>query len=342
MKKHISFRTIDVSIVLVLLSGCSAPATQAVSIQPDQGIQVIESSSETVSFTETIRINNCGGKSESEQVSERSFSTNIEGAVELQIGYEIIEGSVTAKYGQYRNVSKSHKLSAPPGTNMEFVLRWTEQTWRGSIIANNKSGSYRVHVPISVEQVSGQDLGCGTFSTPISQLPVNPSPTSNLPSPTIVQATTSPKQILSDGDTAYGNGLSLKASVVCLADCGNPTFPDYAPLITIKYVLTNTSGQRIIIPKFGGDESYVALDTGERLYVWTSIGWCDRDSYIESQSLNAGESIKWEWGYKLKNDKCGGVGDMLPLPNTSRTMTIYFPEIGERFAGAIWQIEIPR
>lgn len=331
-------KSIVLLIVLAMLSGCGGnPSTQSAPNEPNQDVQVTETSNDVVTFDETIHINNCGGKAESKQVVQRSFSTNIEGAAQLKVGYEIVEGSVTAKYGQYRNISKSQELSAPAGTDMEIILRWTEQTWVGSITANGSSGTYNVHVPVSVEQVSSQDLGCGG-SAPI--VPNNPpTATPYVAPPVQVHSTTSPSQLLSDGDTAYGDGLSLKVTVICIV-CGSDVTWD--PLLNVKFVLTNTSSKSIIIPKFGGEDPYVSLDTGEKLYSWTSIGWCDRENFIESQSISPGDSIKWEWGFKLKNNECGGIGSMLPLPNASRIMTLYFPEIGDRFSGAIWQIEIPR
>lgn len=177
-------------VILAILSGCGGnPATQSAPNEPNQDVQVTETSNEVVTFDETIHINNCGGKAESKQVAQRSFSTNIEGAAQLKVGYEIVEGSVTAKYGQYRNISKSHELAAPAGTDMEFVLRWTEQTWIGSIIANGSSGTYNVHVPISVEQVSSQDLGCGG-SAPV--VPNNPPTATPIPTVAVIPLTDTP------------------------------------------------------------------------------------------------------------------------------------------------------
>ena len=233
--------------------------------------------------------------------------------------------------------ARVHELAAPAGTNMEFVLLWTEQTWMGSITSNGNSGTYNVSVPISVEQVSGQDLNCGGSVPVVPDIP--PTATPDVPQPALVHPTNSPSQLLADGDIAYGDGLSVKAIVECII-CGSDVTWD--PLLKVKFVLTNTSSKSIITPKFGGDEPYVSLDTGEKLFAWTSIGWCDRKDFIESQSISPGASIKWEWGFKLKNNECGGSGGMLPLPNTSRIMKLNFPTIGDRFSGAIWQIDIPR
>lgn len=170
-----SLNTLVAILALSTLTSCNSPTP--VSQTPD--IQVVETGNQTTAIPETIHINNCGGKGNSEQIVERSFSTSIEGATELQVGYEIVVGSVSVKYGQYKNVSKSLKLIAPPGTNMEFVISWTEQAWVGSVLANGRSGGYSVHVPLSVEQISGQDLGCNisaNSATPIPTLQASSEP----------------------------------------------------------------------------------------------------------------------------------------------------------------------
>ncbi|MEK6751778.1 MAG: hypothetical protein AABZ00_05880 [Chloroflexota bacterium] len=138
-------------IVFILLSGCGGT--------PD--VQLLELSSNPVSYDDTIHINNCGGKAESEQTASRSFATTIDGGAEFKAGYEmIVEGGISAKYSQYRNVSKSMRLIAPSGTNMQFVLRWSEEVHAGNVTIGGATGTYEARVPISVEQVSSQDLGC--------------------------------------------------------------------------------------------------------------------------------------------------------------------------------------
>ena len=152
-------------ILALVLSGCGG----------DSDIQIIETKVESESFIEPIRINNCGGKADSEQTVQRSFATSIEGTTGLKVGYEIVAGSVSAKYGQYKNTIKSQRLVAPAGTNMEFILKWFEQVSEGSITANGRVGSYKVQVPVSVEQISSRDLGCKLgppiqFATPVQQI----------------------------------------------------------------------------------------------------------------------------------------------------------------------------
>lgn len=140
-----------IALALLLLSGCAS--------NPD--IQLVELSQNTVVYDEIIRINNCGGKGDSEQTASREFATTVEFGAGVSAGYQsIVQGNLSAKYSEYRNTSKSQRLVAPPGTNMEFVLRWSDEVRAGNVQINGKSGTYEVHIPVSVEQISSRDLGC--------------------------------------------------------------------------------------------------------------------------------------------------------------------------------------
>lgn len=151
--------------VVLVLSGCNTT--------PD--VQITEVSNSSVSYEETIRINNCGGRAESEQTASRSFATNVELGVGVSAGYHsILVGSVSAKYSQYRDATRSQRLVAPPGTNMEFVLRWSEEVRAGNVLVNGQHGTYEVRIPVSVEQISSRDLGCD--ATEIGQQSSVPAP----------------------------------------------------------------------------------------------------------------------------------------------------------------------
>ena len=156
-------RLAKLALVSLLLSGCG------------DRIRVVETNHRTATYSETIRINNCGGKAASEQVVERSFSANIERASELAVDYGVIEGRVSARYGEKKEVKKSHKLIAPPGTNAEIVLVWSEEAWTGNVTVNRKSGTYSVRVPLAVEQVSSRDVGCEA-RPPTPNAPPTPTP----------------------------------------------------------------------------------------------------------------------------------------------------------------------
>lgn len=143
--------------ILLFLTGCgSPPNAQSANTQ----VQIDELSIDSTAVEEVIHINNCGGKGDAIQIAEHSFGTDIEGVGGGQVGIPVIQGNVSAKYGQYRNVTKSHQLVAPPGTNMEIVLKWSEEIHAGKILVDGVTGTYKARIPIAVEQVSSQDLGC--------------------------------------------------------------------------------------------------------------------------------------------------------------------------------------
>jgi hypothetical protein len=213
MNKFSSIRCSVLLITLILLSGCGS----------NPSVQVNEISRDTISYDETIHLNNCGGKADSEQTASRSFATTIEGGAEISAGYQsIVEGSISAKYSQYRNISKSQKLTAPPDTNMEFVLRWSEDLHSGNVTVNGKTGSYVVKVPVSVEQISTQDLGCNTTV----QNP-SPIPTQSVDLPAVPSSNERPSNI------AVQSG-------------GQFTPPgDWGWICTGDFLLTNANGETI-------------------------------------------------------------------------------------------------
>lgn len=140
--------------LVLLLSGCSGGNN---SNNPD--VQVNELTNNTTSYDETVHINNCGGKADSEQIKSRSFSTEIQGGIEVGI-QQVVQGIISAKYSQSRNVFVSQRLVAPAGTNMEFILRWSEEVHAGNVTVNGLTGTYTAKIPIAVEQISSRDLGC--------------------------------------------------------------------------------------------------------------------------------------------------------------------------------------
>jgi len=174
MSKHI---LCGIALALLLLSGCTS--------NPD--IQLVELSKNTVVYDEIVRINNCGGRGDSEQTKSRDFATNVEFGAGVSAGYQsIVQGSLSAKYSEYRSASVSQRLVAPPGTNMEFVLRWSDDVRAGNVQVNGKSGTYEVRIPVSVEQISSRDLGCpgGAQVPPATQSAITlpSSPTSSIAS----------------------------------------------------------------------------------------------------------------------------------------------------------------
>ncbi len=155
MRKYIFVAIILISIVL---AGCDTNAGTV-------NLTVNETSAEITEVTnEAIHMNNCGSKGEVKQIAEKSKSVNVEYAGSLGVDKVVVNGEVSAKYGEVTAITKKIELVAPAGTNMQFNLEWTEKTWLGIVTAQDKDGqaNYKVSVPISVELVSSQDLGCDT------------------------------------------------------------------------------------------------------------------------------------------------------------------------------------
>ena len=174
MNKSTIAQRVFLLIVFVLLSGCGGG---------NPNVQVNELSNSATSYDESIYINNCGGKADSEQTASRSFASSFDSGAEIKIGYQIIiEGGISAKYSQYKNVTKSMRLIAPPRTNMEFILRWSEEVRAGNIVVDGSQGTYEVRVPLSVAQISSQDLGgCdgGVIELPKPTAAINPPSSGN-------------------------------------------------------------------------------------------------------------------------------------------------------------------
>jgi len=181
-------------------------------------LTVNETNAEVTEITdEIIHMNNCGGKAETEQIVEKSKSVHVEGGGNLGVNAAVVNGEVSAKYGQVAGMSKSIKMVAPSGTNMEFTIRWTEKTWIGFVTSQEQisQASYKVSVPISVELVSNQDLGCpqNTGIKPVntSTAIVNNTPT--IPAsqvlPTSIPEISIQNNVLQNGDfeNIGGDGL---------------------------------------------------------------------------------------------------------------------------------------
>jgi hypothetical protein len=158
-------KSIKVTLVFVILNFL------VISCNSSPDVHLNEFSNKTISYNETINLNNCGGKADSVQSETRTLTKKIEAGSELKVGYqEMIDGSLSLKYSEFRSTSKTITLTAPPGTNMEFVLKWSDNVYAGEISIDGSKGTYVVNVPINVSQESSQDIGgCGeTIQTQIS------------------------------------------------------------------------------------------------------------------------------------------------------------------------------
>ncbi len=213
-----TLKSVLVAFSFLLLSGCGS-APESSSNNGTVPLNVNETVASTGTVAEPIYLNNCGSSANAEQVSEHSQTISIEGAAQIGMSIELAQASVAGKYVTSNSVRKSQTVIASPGTNMKFVLLWTEQVNEGVVTVNGYSGqaTYRVSVPISVEQVSAENLGCSENSTDqtnsgsATEAPtINNSPTS-IPPDVSVQDT--PNGTILDPEMAWhtsGSELILK------------------------------------------------------------------------------------------------------------------------------------
>jgi hypothetical protein len=141
-------------VAFLCLCGCGKPA-----------VQLLEVERKTVSSGEAVHMNNCGGAEMSEQTIQKTFATGLDLNPQSEADYAAVASMLSGKYGQYTDAARSQLLKAPPGTNMEFALNWSEDVRNGQVVAGETIGDYFVHIPIGVELVSSRDLGCESIGT---------------------------------------------------------------------------------------------------------------------------------------------------------------------------------
>ncbi len=174
--------------------------------------------------------------------------------------------------------------------------------------------------------------------TPSPTPTMTPVPATDTPSPTPSPfATTSSQVVLSEGETAFGNGLTLWAGSFCILECGSVRTGPVQ--VKVRFKLKNTSEQKILIPKFGLGSFVITLDTEDKLYVYTSsCSWRYKQDFIKQQQLKPQQEISWAWNFT----GCNNNGGYVPLPNNAKRFVLRIPPIGERFEGAQWEGIIPR
>ncbi len=134
---------------------------------------LVETGKSTSSYEETVHLNNCRGKSEAKETVSHEFQKEVVVNGEVSGGYKsVAEGKVGAKYRRYRNTTKTLQLIAPAGTNMKFVVRWWEDKRTGEVRFSDDGRvyHYEVSIPLSVELVSSEDMGCNNTPTPTPSL----------------------------------------------------------------------------------------------------------------------------------------------------------------------------
>jgi len=345
-----------IALALLLLSGCASNAY----------VQLVELSKSTVVYDETIRINNCGNTRESEQIVSREFATTVEFEAGISAGYQsIVQGNLLAKYSEYRSTSRTQRLVASPGTNMEFVLRWYDDVRAGNVQVNGKSGTYEVRIPVSVEQISSRDLGCpggaqmppamqpesqeqqlqATIAALQTQIAHPPIPSQSLrstatpiPTPTLL-LDTPPDSILEVGQVWQQGGLALKlvrASMELFELWEGKRFG-----LRLTFELTNRKAHTVPIHYDLSKDVKVQDNLGRDLETFpacpvSSYGFSPRDEILES-----GESLLLRPVKEMFENFCGehSLGVFVEATNPAVTEVIVSISIAD-ITNARWRIPI--
>lgn len=155
MNSHYRMRNqgvIALILMLTMLAGCSGGGGGG-----SGNVEINQTGSTTVGVrTEEISVNNCSGKETITTKREEKLDISVEGGLSVEI--KVVEASLRTRYA--RGSSSSIELPAAPGTNMLFVVEWTEEAFFGEIRLDGKTGlSYEVHVSVP-RQSGGYDQGC--------------------------------------------------------------------------------------------------------------------------------------------------------------------------------------
>jgi hypothetical protein len=344
-------RTIICALILALCaSGCSiggSPPTLSSSAPPS--LQVIEGGSAgTETVTEIIHMNNCGGKGDAKQVAQRGLSVVLEGEGSLGVDVEVVRASVNGRYGETRSSSKTTELVAPPGTDMEFELSWTEQQWLGRITSQvgTSEAQYRARVPIAVELKSSRDIGTctgGAVAQPVgdaqtgappsepavqpTDAPTLPPPTPLPPSPVPITPTPELPALLENGQTLQSNGWALTVS--------NFT---YKTLRSVHFSLQNNSGKLALVP--GVFQARVMGSDGS-LEAVICFHSQPRGEFPQAErEIGADETVEWTVDFSDMNtwSECYGP-EFYP---TTRELILTIDDLGGLFKDVRWKTEIPR
>jgi hypothetical protein len=289
--------------------------------------------------TETIHLNNCNGKADAVQIATRAQSVQLEVGGDLGVGIEVVQAAVNAKYATSAYTSKSIQLTAPPGTDMVFNLKWSLAENVG-VVSNvgprGLSVTYHQFTPIDVQIVDQGDLGdCGATGTQaqpaggattgpvVAAPPTDPPPTETpVPPPTAIPDTP-PGTVLQVGQHWRQGGLDL-------AVASTEFWLGQDPGILVALRLTSLKSQDVAIRYTLADLMSAVDNSGSSLTVVGPNGYHDTIEVI----LHPGETVDLQ---------CGGGWQPLVFVDvanpaiTSVTIELSIYDI----TGARWQIPIP-
>ena len=132
-------------------AGCASPNVRLTETVP----------AEIRSGLETIRLDNCDGSQSVTQTAERVQSMTLQSATTTGSSYEAIKARLLEKYFAGDSTMRQ-ELIALPGTQMEFILSWTEFSHIGTVLIEGRAARafYKIVVPAQVRLAEMRDLGC--------------------------------------------------------------------------------------------------------------------------------------------------------------------------------------
>lgn len=337
MKTHVLLRILCTTALVTLLVACA----------PSGGgnLQVTEQGKGPgKEDTETIHLNNCNGKADAVQIATRAQSVELEVGGNLGVGVEIVQAAVSAKYATNSYTSKSIQLTAPPGTDMVFRLKWSMAENVGIVSNVGPRGlavTYHQFTPIDVQIVDQGDLGdCGTsgaqtqpgngeITGPPAPVPTNPPPPTDtpVPPPTAIPDTP-PGTVLQVGQHWRQGGFDL---VVADTELGSGSFG--GPGVFVHLKLTSLKSQDIAIRYDLSDAMSAFGNLGNRLNVANPYDWYKEPQTIEV-IIHPGETVDLhcEQGWR----------PIVEVDATNPAITSVFVELSVYgISGARWEIPIP-
>jgi hypothetical protein len=211
--------------VIIFISGCSLT-----------DVQVNELSNNSITYDESVFINNCGNNVSSEQLIKRTFDMKIEYRDVFSIAHQVYaDEGVLEKYNQYQDLVTSIQLRASPNTNMQFIIRWSNEIHAGNVIIGDSTAKYEVRVPVAVDIVSSQNSGCGTTSLIPSETP-NYAPTNDFNGTATFIPATNPTQTTIIPTMNNEPTTSLTATEASVGERINENLIESSGIITVAVI----------------------------------------------------------------------------------------------------------
>lgn len=142
---------------------------------------------------------------------------------------------------------------------------------------------------------------------------------------------TKPGTVLKEGQTWYGDGLSLTLEQFCVVKCGEH--------IQAKFRLENLTDEGLVVDILGEDFTIVLEDKYILSEGVVNQTGSLRHNEIRSQFVETDTDIEWEWLFTYRKPNTLKP-ELLPL--NSERFVLNVDKIGHRIQKATWEGYIPR